>query len=175
MSKYTAAFKQAVVEECLKAEDCVAAIAKHHGLRPSMVRRWVAFYRLHGVEGLKRKWVTYDADFRHSVLVHMWTNSFSYETAAAHFNIRHAGHVADWERKYQSGGIDALHSRPLGRPRKMSDPPPAPPLAPGQDDSRSREELLKELEYLRMENAYLKKLSALVQAQKQSAQRRKRK
>lgn len=175
MSKYTAAFKLRVVEECLKADGGCRAIAGRHGLCPSMVQRWMVFYRLHGLAGLERKRSTYDAAFRHSVLVHMWANSLSYEAAAAHFNIRHAGHIADWDRKYQSGGIGALHSRPIGRPRKMSDPPRPPPLAPGQDDPRSREELLKELEYLRMENAYLKKLSALVQAQKASAPRRKRK
>ena len=37
------------------------------------------------------------------------------------------------------------------------------------------EQLLEEINYLRMENAYLKKLEALVQADKKAAQRKKRK
>ncbi|ONQ81515.1 transposase, partial [Burkholderia cenocepacia] len=40
-------------------------------------------------------------------------------------------------------------------------------------DTRTREDLLQELNYLRMENAYLKKLRALVQAQ--AVPRKKRK
>lgn len=47
---------------------------------------------------------------------------------------------------------------------------PEPPViatgsdTPPSDEARSREELLAELAYLRMENAYLKKLEALTQA-----------
>ena len=41
------------------------------------------------------------------------------------------------------------------------------------DSEKSREELLEELEYLRAENEYLKKLDALVQERK--AQERKKK
>ena len=44
--------------------------------------------------------------------------------------------------------------------------------APRSDEAKSREELLAELAYLRMENAYLKKLEALTQA-RQAPTRRK--
>jgi transposase len=43
------------------------------------------------------------------------------------------------------------------------------------DDKRSREELLAEVNQLRMELAYLKKLEALVQARKKLAPPKKRK
>ena len=45
------------------------------------------------------------------------------------------------------------------------------------DESRSKKDLLAEIDQLRMENAYLKKLEALVQQQKQqkAATRKKRK
>jgi transposase len=52
---------------------------------------------------------------------------------------------------------------------------PTTPSATPDDDTRTRQELLEELNYLRMENAYLKKLEALAQAQRQAAQRKKRK
>jgi transposase len=48
---------------------------------------------------------------------------------------------------------------------------PEPPLktpgsdSPGSDEAKSREELLAELNDLRMENAYLKKLEALTRQQ----------
>lgn len=47
------------------------------------------------------------------------------------------------------------------------------PIKP-DDDQRSREQLLDELKDLRAENAYLKKLDALIREQK-SAQAKKRK
>ena len=47
----------------------------------------------------------------------------------------------------------------------MPKPPPSQPRTSPSDDTRNREELLAELGYLRMENAYLKKLKALTQAQ----------
>ena len=51
---------------------------------------------------------------------------------------------------------------------------PKPDQAP-DDDKRSREELLAEVNQLRMELAYVKKLQALVQARQQQAPRKKRK
>ena len=51
--------------------------------------------------------------------------------------------------------------------------PPQP--QPHVDDAtRSREELLAEVNFLRMENAYLKKLKALVQQQEQQTTARKK-
>lgn len=51
---------------------------------------------------------------------------------------------------------------------------PSSPPDQKKTDDRSREELLNELADLRAENAYLKKLDALIQEQT-SAQRKKRK
>ena len=53
--------------------------------------------------------------------------------------------------------------------------PTAKPDIPSDDEKRSQEELLAELAYLRMENAYLKKLQALVQARPKQASPKKRK
>jgi transposase len=52
--------------------------------------------------------------------------------------------------------------------------PSQPELKP-DDDKRSREDLQAELDYLRMENAYLKKLQALVQARQSQPLPKKRK
>ncbi|EJO52258.1 ISPsy9, transposase OrfA [Burkholderia multivorans CF2] len=53
-------------------------------------------------------------------------------------------------------------------------PPPKPTDDAAQKEP-SREELLKEIVYLRAEVAYLKKLDALLQSKKQTAPRKKRK
>jgi len=50
---------------------------------------------------------------------------------------------------------------------------PSPPESK-PDEEKSREDLQVELDYLRMENAYLKKLQALVQARPKPASPKKR-
>jgi transposase len=70
-----------------------------------------------------------------------------------------------------------LMPRRRGRPPKMatSHPPQPQPSEDGAPDERPREELLKEIEYLRAEVAYLKKLDALLQSKKPAASKKKRK
>lgn len=140
-----------------------------------MVRLWVRLYEAHGEAGLKRRSATYSAAQKLAVLQHMWAQELSYKQTAAAFDIRSPGHISNWERCYHSGGIDALRPRQRGRPKTMPDSQsPKPPL-PVDDDTRTREELLAEVSHLRMENAYLKKLDALVQTQqKQRAIARKK-
>jgi len=53
-------------------------------------------------------------------------------------------------------------------------PASVPNPMPAKDDERTKEDLLNELGQLRMENAYLKKLEALVQVKRVSAQKKKR-
>jgi transposase len=105
----------------------------------------------------------------------MWDQQLSYAETALVFDIRSSGCLGVWERSYHSGAIEALTPRTRGRPKNMSTPPTTQPPSTKEDESRSREELLAEVAYLRMENAYLKKLKALVQQQAQTTPRNKRK
>ena len=57
----------------------------------------------------------------------------------------------------------------------MSKKPSKSIASPSVTESPSREQLLAEVEYLRMENAYLKKLEALIQADELAARAKKRK
>jgi transposase len=174
MTKYNEQFKLSVVQHYLEGTNGYATTGAHFGLDDRMVKRWVDWYRAHGIDGLKKKFTAYSAEFKLSVLQHIWDNELSYSQAAALFNIRNPGILSVWERAYQHGGLDALKSRPRGRPKKMA-APTTKPEPPGNDEKRSREELLAELQHLRMENAYLKKLRALVQAQQKATPPKKRK
>jgi transposase len=174
MTKYDERFKLSVVRQYLKSTDGYKSVAKQHGLDDAMVRRWVLAFRAHGKDGLKKKFTHYSAEFKLSVLQHMWDNELSYGQTAALFNIRSLGSLSVWEREYRRAGLEALVARPRGRPKSMPVAPPQPEQKP-DDDKRSREELQAELDYLRMENAYLKKLQALVQARQQQAAPKKRK
>ena len=86
------------------------------------------------------------------------------------FNIRRFDSIAVWERAYDREGAAGLmpHQR---SPRERKSPDCARTPLPDSDGAElpSREELLQELEALRTENAYLKKVKALVQSQANSA------
>lgn len=172
MTKYDEQFKLSVVQEYLAGTLGFKALGKKYRLCPSMVSRWVQWFQAHGTDGLKKKFTSYSAEFKLSVLQQVWENGLSYGQAATLYNIRNPGILSSWERAYRSGGIEALEPRPKGRP-KMAAPPNQPEVP--EDDKRSREDLLAELNHLRMENAYLKKLRALVQAKQKPASPTKRK
>ena len=171
--RHTKQFKQEAVERYLKGTEGYGLVARECGIEKTMLRRWVLWYQKHGVAGLEGKSGSYGAGFKLSVLQHMWDNALSYTQVAAVFNVRNTRSVADWERRYRDGGVFMLK-----RSRKplitMQAPTSKPDSAP-DDDKRSRKELLDELEYLRAENAYLKKAEALVQAKQNSIAQKKRK
>ena len=76
------------------------------------------------------------------------------------FGITNQGTICAWRKKYLAGGAEALFKK-QGRSERM----PKKSLIP----NKPREEWTKdeELAYLRMENEYLKKLTALIQEDKQ--------
>lgn len=68
--------------------------------------------------------------------------------------------LSKWYKIFKESGIDGLKLDRQGRPPKMAKKPKT------SNEIKTKEELEKELEYLRAENEYLKKLNALVQKRK---------
>lgn len=171
MSKHREELKLRVVKGYLEGAAGVGAIAREHGVERGTVRKWIASYRIHGIEGLRKKFSHYSAEFKLSVLRHMWDKGLSCRETAAVYDLRNHACLTDWEKRYRRGGIEALKPRRRGRSKAMSEPEIKPPRSV-DEDKRSREELLSELNYLRMENAYLKKLKALVQSKQAPIKRK---
>ena len=174
MAKYTEDFKYRVVQEYLEGLMGCAELGKKYGLSYAMIERWVGWHQAHGLDGLKKKFSHYSAEFKLSVLTHLWENAWSYRQTGFHFNIRNPSILAQWARIYREGGIDALQPRRTGRPPTMS----AKAIKPSENEEltlSSHETLVKELNYLRLENAYLKKFNALVQEKQKLAQEKRRK
>ena len=109
----------------------------------------------------------YDDRFKLAVVQQYLSGTAGYSQVAAVFNIRSPGSISQWERCYHSGGIDALIPRSRGKPNKMPPPQDTKPQLPPDGAERTRDELVAEVNHLRMEVAYLKKLQALVQSQQQ--------
>lgn len=175
MTKYDEAFKHRLVQAWVSGKASVGGLSREHGVGRSVLQRWIAAYQAHGRAGLHKKRETYSAEFKMSVLQHMWRHELSYQRTCAVFDLREANGVVRWERQYHEGGFEALKPRPKGRPPKMSQPKQPSPPALMPTDERPREDLLKEIEYLRAEVAYLKKLDELLRAKEQTAPKKKRK
>jgi len=175
MSKHSVRFKRTVVNDYLSGKyGGSAGVAHRHGVDHGTVRKWVAAWRTHGEAAFQKKYSRYDAQFKLKVLQFMHMKALSSRETASVFDIRNPSVISIWKRRYDSGGIQALEPRPRGRPVKQ--PKSSAPAASSQpDETRTKEELLKELNYLRMENAYLKKLDALIRSESLTAQRKKRK
>jgi len=157
--KYSVDFKRQVVLHYLNGNDGLRVTAHTFGIDTGAVRRWAEHWQTNGDAGFTLSTRTYSADFKVSVIQDMWENGLSSRKAAAKYQIAMACTVSRWERIYREKGIIALHNKPKGRKTmtgmkdskitSLTAPPPV---------FKSVEE---ELEYLRAENAYLKKLKAL--------------
>ena len=130
------------------------------------VRRWTRIYDALGEAGLEHRRPTLDTDQRLE-LIQRVENGESYRSAAFSAGIG-ADVLIRWHKIYRESGIDGLQSLKRGKP-------PMDKKKPEQkkDSEKTREELLEELEYVRAENEYLKKMSALVQERKAREQKKK--
>jgi len=127
---------------------------------------------VHGAAGvLEKRRSPYSVEFKLLVLQCMREEELSYRQAAARFDIRNFNIIRDWERAFDEGGLTALSPYSGRRHIAMTTQLVTESQSQAHEDgARTRQELLDELGQLRMENAYLKKLDALVQANNPSAQ-----
>ena len=170
MKKYSEKQKLKAVEAYLSGDRGLRVTAELHQVGFDSLRVWVAAYRAHGRGGLEAKARQgYDLQFKLQVLSRVRDEGLSYREAAAMFNIRRFDVIGMWERAYRAGGLAALKSSRQAEKSGMSDDQRPEASEAGRDAELSRQELLQELQRLRMENAYLKKLEALVRDQSRSA------
>jgi len=159
MAKYSVEQKLEVVLKVVKKGLSQATAGSIIGACKGDVQKWVKLYREHGAEGLLMKKGCYDGQFKVDVIEYMHANQLSTRETAAKFGIPSHPTVGHWERIFYEEGREALFRDNRGRkgmPREKS--PVKPKL-----DKKVEEDLIAENQRLRMENAYLKKLQALVQ------------
>ncbi|CFQ58385.1 insertion element IS1661 DNA-binding protein [Yersinia aleksiciae] len=91
-------------------------------------------------------------------------DALSVREATARFNISNESVVLHWINVYKEAGLTGLLNIKRGRGRQMTKENGTHPQTDKELEKLSPEELRAELRYLRAENAYLKKLKALVQS-----------
>ena len=159
MSKYSYEEKLDAVLRVVEDGMSYNASARITGTAKEHVRRWVMRYKQFGPEGLIVKHGSYDGAFKISVIEYMHANHLSLSQTAVKFGIPQDNVVGKWERIYYEEGPQGLYMERRGRKSKMnSDKPTKKKLS-----KETEEDLIAEVQRLRMENDYLKKLQALVQ------------
>ena len=162
MSKYSEEFKLKIVLDYIEKHISPEQQEKAYGVSPSQIRQWIAQYKLNGkfTEPTRH----FSGDFKLKVLNYQQEHHLSDLQTALIFGITNHGTICAWRKKYITGGPEALFQK-QGRYTKM----PKKSLIP----NKPREEWTKdeELAYLRMENAYLKKLWALIQEDEKQRQK----
>ena len=107
----------------------------------------------------------YTGEFKQMVVETMQKEGLSYTEAARQFDVCNHDRVVSWERIYLEEGPEGLYIERRGR---KSTGRHSKQLKPEVE-----EDLITELQRLRAENAYLKKLRALVLEEERQNKRRK--
>ena len=162
MSKYTFEEKYEAVQRVLNGMS-LGESARIMGAYESQVREWFHLYENHGWEALKKGGASYDGIFKVMVVEYMHSNHLSHISTATFFGIKCASNVAKWERIYYEEGREGLlRKKPRGRPPKGMEKKKSVSQKKELSEA-TKEDLIAEIQRLRMENEYLKKLRALVQ------------
>ena len=166
--KYSGEFKCAVVRHYLETREGYMLTARHFSINRTQVRTWLRLYRSQGYAGLLKRQLTIQRTlaFKQHVIETMLNESLSLAQASARFEDISSPTILQWRRLYDRGLLDgkketSTMSTKVYRPDRRK-----------PDSEKTPEELLRELQYMRAEVAYLKKLNELelqeAQAQKKS-------
>ena len=166
--KYSNEFKLQIVKEYLEDKNGgFKMLAAKYGVHHKQIEGWIYLYKEGGVEYLTKVQRSYSGDFKLHVVEYMHQHSMSFKQAAAYFGIQSDTTVAKWERIYYEEGREALYEERRGKSKSMTG---KKTRQPPKKDVNENEDLLKEVQRLRMENEYLKKLIALVRERERSEQ-----
>lgn len=166
MSKLSLERKVEIVIHYLNSNDGYIRTGQLFGISESVVRMLVAQFKKNGIEGLSHRNGSYSGEFKLHVLQYQQQNNLSDKEAAVHFKIPGWGTISSWRKKYLKGGYELLSRDGRGNPKNMA----TKKSKKNTEPKTELEKLREENEWLRMENAILKKLNALVLEEEESEQ-----
>ncbi len=154
------------VKAVLEKGNSKLSVASQYSIDPKDLRCWVAMYEKHGSSGLVAERRKYSSQEKLHVLKTMVSHNLSLIETAVHFKIP-LGSIKSWKKRYKMYGITGFdNNRSMKKENELD-------IDPASISSEEIKKLLIENQRLRAENAYLKKLEALVQARKNSERTRK--
>jgi len=173
--KYSLKQKLAAVRSVLDGNESVSSAARKIGSHTKPVQRWIGLYKHHGVAGLSNRCRSYTAEFKGQVIGHMLENHLSLTETAAFFGMPNDNTVGSWFKQYEKNGKTGFLRKNRGKNKLMMTKKPKDNKQPSGNSTEERLAALQaENEYLRAENAFLKKLEALVQEERVARKQNKR-
>ncbi|WP_371369870.1 IS3 family transposase [Sporomusa rhizae] len=151
---FSAEFKKAVIDDLIENKRNYKETADIYDLNPQMIEKWERVYKEEGYEGLNRKSgnrTHLTGEFKQKIIEDMHQNKLGYEKTAAIYGVN-IKKIAQWERIYLEEGRAGLNKKKRVHA-----------VLEGSQilDKQVEEDLIAEVQRLRMENEYLKKLNAL--------------
>lgn len=147
--------KMEVINYLIKNEASLYNAEKKFNISRESIRIWLYKYKNDGMRSLEnsKKKSKHTGQFKVDVVEYMHEHRYSYKKTSIIFNITPSA-LKEWDLIYRYEGKDVLlKGNYMGRYKKKH----------LKLEDKSKEELMEEIEQLRMENAYLKKLRALIQ------------
>ncbi|MEA3381719.1 MAG: transposase [Pseudomonadota bacterium] len=169
MSKYNREFKLAIAKQYLCHESS-RSISKRLGIPDRYIRYWAQVYRFHGENAFIKRKTPCSFEDKYRILKQMRENHWSISYTSIVNNMSSPGTISTWLTQFERFGLSGLQPKKQGRKVKKTTKQEA--MTP--TEQMSLEELREELEYRRAENAYLKKLDALLQEKEKEQQTKKK-
>lgn len=158
MSKYSIDFKLKIINEIKKDNVSYNDLERKYNIDHSLIIDWYKKYEKNGKNAFLIKKQKYNGAFKKYIVEYKKSNNLSVRDTMVLFNIPGKSQIVNWEKIYDEKGPDVLYEEHRGRKKKLMKK-----KSNKKKELTHEEELLQEIEQLRMENEYLKKLNALVQ------------
>lgn len=156
MSKYTKEQKLHYIDLHKQGLSLREIEAKYNVHRNSVLR-WIQQFNIHGAEGLTsygKPLQHFSLSFKLEVIQWLVSTQSSYPKTAHHFNLPSPSVIWTWKQRYDELGIDGLSDPRNLKVKMMSEKQ----LTPEEEVKQLRERIA----YVEAENAYLKKLDAVM-------------
>jgi transposase len=170
MTRFTNEQKLKAITRYQNGSESTNEIAKSMATSGSVIRNWIKQFEYHGLAAFEKSYTSYTAQFKMDVLNYMNENGVSPNEAAVIFNISSPGLIRKWRIQLASMRVDAFVPKIKGRPSMKKEVNKQSIQAPVESSNEALQARIKQLE---MENEYLKKLNALVQAKEKSPKKTK--
>ena len=157
--------KLMIVKYVLEEKHSFWEASDFFGIAYQTIRTWVKHYEHEGISGLTIKNKGYSGEFRVYVVEYMRKHKLSLVQTAIHFSLPDHTRVRVWNKIYDEKGPQYLMEEHRGRNKMKSK---NKKKSVKKQNDITEKELLKKIEYLETENAYLKKLNALIQDKEKS-------
>ncbi len=169
--KYDLVFKQQVIAYYHQGHSEIA-VAEHFAVGAKDVSKWIKQFESGGIDAIRPKSSKsiYSAEFKYHVLMIMHNEGLSLSDTAIRFAISSPSLITVWSKAFDTNGMLGLMPKPKGKKPVSKSNKNNPYIVDKPDDEKTLAELKRELEYLRVENEYLKKLDALLKNKDQSKQ-----